>query len=173
SSAGVVIAGPAGVGKTRLARECVAALGPDVAVEWAGATAATASIPFGAMIGFLTDVDLDSDVDRLRVLRRAVAGLRGRAGSRSLVLVVDDAHRLDSASAAFVHHLVVSEVGRVVLTTRTDEATSEEVVALWKDGLIERIDLAPLAAPEVDELLEHALGGAVDAPSRGRFFELS
>src|SRR5262249_24443850 len=158
---------------TRLARECVAMLGPDVAVEWVGATAATASIPFGAMVGFLAAVDLETDVDRLRVLRHAVDGLRERAAGRSLVLVVDDAHRLDSASAALVHHVGASGAGRVVLTPRTDEPTSDEVVALWKDGLIERVDLAPLTTAEVDALVEHALQGPVDQTSRRRFFELS
>lgn len=47
---GVVVAGPAGVGKTRLAREALGAGARGGAVtRWAVATASAASIPFGAL----------------------------------------------------------------------------------------------------------------------------
>jgi hypothetical protein len=44
------------------------------------------------------------------------------------------------------------------------------VTALWKDGLVERLDLAPMDEPDTGALIEAALGGPIDGPSRGRLF---
>jgi hypothetical protein len=51
---GVVVSGAAGVGKTRLARELLAAgVGGGGASEWVPGTAAAASIPLGAFAGLI------------------------------------------------------------------------------------------------------------------------
>ncbi|MCA1657144.1 MAG: hypothetical protein LC713_05480, partial [Actinobacteria bacterium] len=47
-------------------------------------------------------------------------------------------------------------------TVRTPEPTPDAVVALWKDGLAERIDVGPLGMGDVDSLLRSVLGGAID-----------
>src|SRR5207253_8138701 len=61
---GIVLAGGAGVGKTRLASEVVrAAAGQRCATEWVAATRAGASIPFGSFAHLLPDLVL-STVDR-------------------------------------------------------------------------------------------------------------
>src|SRR5687768_15218468 len=85
---GVVIAGALGVGKTRLAREVAAGLESEMVVEWAAATPASASIPFGALAHLLPDVAAAPD-DRLRLLRSITAAVEARAGGRPLVLAVD------------------------------------------------------------------------------------
>jgi len=164
--AGVVLAGAAGVGKTRLAREALAraeAAGREV--EWVAATRAAASIPFGAVSHLLPPAERLGD-DRVETLRRAAALMAERGRGRLLVLGVDDAHLLDDASAVLVHQLALRGLAVVLATVRTGEPAPDSVVALWKDGLARRLDLPALAAEATAELLGHALGGPVDGVTR-------
>ncbi len=163
---GVVLAGAAGVGKTRLADEALAraqAAGRDV--EWVAATRAAASIPFGAVSQLLPPAERLGD-DRLDTLRRAAALLAERARRQPLVLGVDDAHLLDDASAALVHQLALRGLAVVLATVRTGEPCPDAVVALWKDGLAGRIELSALPPEATAELLDGALGGPVDGVTR-------
>jgi predicted ATPase len=170
---GVVVAGAMGVGKTRLAREAAAALRTDFAVEWTAATPASASIPFGPLAHLLPDLDVSSPDDRLRLLRGITAKLTERAGGAPLALVVDDAQWFDAGAAALVHQLVVSRAGRVLLTVRTGEQAADPIVSLWKDGLVERLELQPLSALELDTLVVSVLDRPVDRSTLGRFWALS
>src|SRR5579862_298419 len=100
---GVLLAGLSGVGKTAFARSLVNEMtaGEDVDVQWLVATATGPTIPFGAFAPLVPEVGGNSGnrpdpFDLLQSLRRAVIA---RAAGKELVLVVDDAHRLDEASA--------------------------------------------------------------------------
>lgn len=162
-----VLAGPAGVGKTRLAAECAQRcreLG--LAVEWVSATAASATFPFGPLAPLLPTFEPDQAgrVDaKADLLRRFVATLLERAAPRRLAFFVDDAHTLDPASAALVHHLAGQDGVVVIATLRTGEPTPEPVLALWKDGLAERREVTGLPDDALGELLAGVLGGPVDA----------
>jgi DNA-binding CsgD family transcriptional regulator len=159
---GVVIAGAAGVGKTRLAREALAwACAQGLAACWAVATQAASAIPFGALAQLLPDPD-ERALDQTQLLRRAAAALRERAGARQLVLGVDDAHLLDGASAALIHQLAATSVAFVVVTVRSGEPLLDAILGLWKDGLVERLELQALSRGEVEELVGVVLGGQVD-----------
>lgn len=173
ASGGCVVAGPPGVGKTRLAREAAAALGQDTSVEWTAATAASASIPFGALAHLLPGPASDAAEDRARLLRGAREAVVDRAGGRTLVLAVDDAHLLDAGAAALVHQLVTTGMGRVLLTVRTGEVPVDAIQTLWKDGLVQRMDVGPLARQDVDVLVEQVLGGPVEQTTLQRFWQLS
>jgi DNA-binding CsgD family transcriptional regulator len=163
---GVVLAGEAGIGKTRLARETLArAEAAGWEVEWLAATRAAASIPFGAVSHLLPPGERLGD-DRLDTLRRAAELLAERSRGRPLLLGVDDAHLLDDASAALVHQLVFRGLAVVVATVRTGEPAPDPVIALWKDGPARRLDLSALPPSATAELLERSLGGAVDGVTR-------
>src|SRR5205823_9145335 len=95
-------------------------------------------------------------------LRRAVRALGELAGNRRLVLSVDDAHLLDAGSATLVHQVAASGTVFVVVTVRGGERAHDPIVALWKDGLAEYVELQTLARPEVDRLVATALDGDVD-----------
>ena len=166
SAGGVVLAGAAGIGKTRLARETLArAEAAGWEIEWLAATRAAASIPFGAVSHLLPPAERLGD-DRLDTLRRAAQLLAERSRGRRLLLGVDDAHLLDDASAALVHQLAFRGLALVVATVRTGEPAPDPVIALWKDGLARRLDLSALPSSATAELLEHALGGPVDGVTR-------
>jgi DNA-binding CsgD family transcriptional regulator len=170
---GVVLAGEAGVGKTRLAREALArAEAAGWEVEWLAATRAAASIPFGVVSHLLPPAERLGD-DRLDTLRRAAELLAERSGGRPLLLGLDDAHLLDDASAALVHQLAFRGLAVVVATVRTGEPAPDPVIALWKDGLARRLDLSALPPSATAELLERALGGPVDGVTKEQVKRIS
>jgi DNA-binding CsgD family transcriptional regulator len=170
---GVVLAGVAGVGKTRVAREALAqAQAAGREVEWVAATRAAASIPFGAVSHLLPAAERLGD-DRLDTLRRAAALLAERNRGRPLVLGVDDAHLLDDASAALMHLLILRGLAVLLVTVRTGAPAPDSVIALWKDGLARRLDLPALAPEATAELLGRALGGPVDGLTRQEMLRVS
>lgn len=157
----VVVAGLAGVGKSRLVTELLARTAAD---GWRSvlvrATRSTASIPFGPFVSWCPSRPAGPPTDRLHVLREITAALLD--DSRPVIIAVDDAYLLDESSAALVLHLAAQTRARVVVTVRADEHCPDAVVALWKEGLVDRVDLEPLAEAEVAELVGHALDGPVE-----------
>ena len=115
---GVVLAGPAGAGKTRLASEIVTLAEQTGAVAArATATRSASTIPFGALAALLVPTDqLAATTDRSQLLGLLTAELVRQCGGSRLVLVVDDAHLLDPLSAALVYQLAVGRTVRMVVT---------------------------------------------------------
>jgi DNA-binding CsgD family transcriptional regulator len=167
---GVVIAGPAGVGKTWLAREVLRrAQASGERTKWIVGTDSAHALPLGAFIGSLGEAMSDPLANVRRVISSFVAQQRrGR-----VVVGVDDAHLLDGLSALVVHQLAQSGGVRLVVTTRTGGEEPDAVTALWKDGLLVRLDLEPLSAMATREVIEGALAGPVDARSADRFRRLT
>jgi DNA-binding CsgD family transcriptional regulator len=160
---GVVIAGASGLGKTRLAHECLrAAEAAGLCTARVTATRAARAIPFGAIAPLLPPEQSGAPEDRAGYLRRAATALTERAGDSRLVLLVDDAHLLDDASATLVHQLAATRAAFVLVTVRGGEPAPDPIVALWKDGLLERLELGGLDEPAVDELVASVLGSPVD-----------
>ncbi len=89
------------------------------------------------------------------------------------MLGIDDAHWLDDASAALIHHLAMAGVASVVVTVRSGQLAPDPVTALWKDGVAERIEIQALSRAETTELVEAGLGGPVDGLTAARLWQLS
>lgn len=166
--AAVVVAGTAGVGKTRIVREVTArAAAAGRSVRSVVGTKAAATIPFAAFVGFVPFEDADlTPLGVFKLVRAAVSDASG-AG---FLLVIDDAQRLDQASAALVHQLVAERLCPVLATVRSGEPAPDAIAGLWKDSLAERVELGGLSRPEVDELLTRVLGGPVDGATRRRLW---
>jgi ATP/maltotriose-dependent transcriptional regulator MalT len=161
-AAGALLAGPAGVGKTRLAFECVTvAADRGYATAHVRANRSTATIPYGAFAGLLPPASRGPE-SRGDLLRSFAEAVLEHADGRPLLLVVDDAHDLDEASAALLLHLVVGGGVFPLVTVRTGEAAPESVVMLWKDELLERIEVPPLTVADIVMLTSDVLGGPVD-----------
>jgi DNA-binding NarL/FixJ family response regulator len=167
---GVVICGAAGVGKTRLAREVLArAQAAGERTNWITGTESARPLPLGAFTGSITETAAGSMPDVGRLINSFVAQQRqGR-----VLIGVDDAHLLDGLSAHVVHQLAQTRGPRLVVTVRTGEAEPDAVTALWKDGLLARLDLEPLSEGGTRSLIESTLDGAVDARSAQRFWKLT
>ncbi|MFE0076929.1 AAA family ATPase [Nonomuraea sp. NPDC059023] len=167
-AAGVVIAGEAGVGRTRLVREALSVLSSDGhRTVWAAATNATSSIPFGAA-AVLLPPDWHSHGDRLAALTMITSQVREWAGQARVVIGIDDAHLLDDGSAAALLHLAHQRLAFLVISVRRRERVRDAVSALWEEGLVHRIELAPLPDDVVDVLLDRVLAGPLEGFSRRR-----
>lgn len=164
----VVLAGAAGTGKTRLAREALAsARERGAAVEWIVATRAASTVPLGTVAHFV-DANSAGDDLPLTQYQSVVSRLQERADRRQLIIGVDDAHLLDPGSAALLLHLRVTGCATVLVTVRTDEPCPDLVRAVWKDGLACRLELQALTDDEVGRLLVTVLGAAVEDGTRRR-----
>jgi DNA-binding CsgD family transcriptional regulator len=157
---GMVFAGPAGVGKSRLARVVAErAERQGATIRRVVGTAAARSLPLTAFASCLGP--LDGGHDPTTLLHRARTALLAGTEPQRLLLVVDDAHLLDNLSATLVQHLVLRRDACIVLTVRSGEQAPEAITGLWKDEHLPRLELAPLTEEETSGLLEAALGGSV------------
>jgi DNA-binding NarL/FixJ family response regulator len=165
---GIVLSGSAGVGKTRVAREVIAGLGPRTARRhWIVGTASSRSVPLGAF----ADIASDFGPDPLRRVREVVNGLVGDARDGEVVVGVDDAHLLDDLSAFTIHQLVTRRLASVILTIRSGESPPDAITAIWKDQHLERLELQPLSLSEIAGLVEHVLGGPVHSLCARRLWQ--
>jgi DNA-binding CsgD family transcriptional regulator len=157
-----VLVGPAGAGKTRLAREAQAlAAAAGRSTQWVTATHTSARTPLGAFAPLLPVTETAADTLQ-DLLRRSAQALVSRAEGRPFVLFVDDAHLLDEASAGLLQQLVATATMLVVLTVRSGEPVPEALTALWKDDLAVRLEVPRLDNAAVGDLLAAALGSQVD-----------
>ena len=111
---GVVIGGDAGVGKTRLLAEFVdEAVLSGWATEWVAGAVSTASVPMGALALFVPR-ELPPMLDTVQFLAATRESLLARCEGQRLLLAVDDAPRLDAASASFVAAASLRSLSRVL-----------------------------------------------------------
>lgn len=61
----------------------------------------------------------------------------------------------------------------MLATVRSDVAVPDALVSLWKDGLVDRLELGPLSASQTENLLRIILPGRIAATSQHRLERLS
>ncbi|MGW4867813.1 LuxR family transcriptional regulator AbsR2 [Streptomyces chartreusis] len=143
---GIVITGPAGSGKTRLVTE--AARGADCA--------RVAGTPETRRIRFAAFAHLVPETASLHGACRHLSGVR--------LLLVDDAHLLDDASAALVHQLAVHGRTRLLVVTTGGAPAPGAIARLWTGELLPRLTLGPLPREDTARLLATEAAGAGLAP---------
>lgn len=170
---GVVVVGDPGVGRTRFLAACGSRLGRSGPPVLRAVTSRSSSdVPFAAVAALLPHAHEDVGVavdQQAAVIRRALA--RWSERRRPTVLLIDDAHLLDSASAALVHQLTVAGGVLPVLTVQSGRRAPAAVTTLWKDELVEYLDLPRFGAEAYERLLVKALGGPVDGAVVAQFVE--
>jgi ATP/maltotriose-dependent transcriptional regulator MalT len=165
ASQGFLIWGPAGVGKTRLAEDCLAAAAAQGrTVARATATAEAARMPLGTLMHVLPREGADSLTEPADlVVDRIVAAARHRTGEQALVLMVDELHLLDATSTVLLGQLINARAVFLIGTMPLGAAVPDVVTGWWRSGQVARVDLTDLPFPAVDTLLHLALGGPVAA----------
>jgi DNA-binding NarL/FixJ family response regulator len=168
----VVIVGPAGVGRTRLAREALfLAEGKGRPTRWAAGTRAAARVPLGALAHLLPAVETGADT--LALLQQATRAIVGDCAGAPRVLGVDDVHLLDPLSVTLLHQLAAGGAVSLVLTVRTGNAVQDPAATLWKDGSATRIELQPLQREDAERLIGHCVDGLVQTRTVERLWRLS
>jgi DNA-binding CsgD family transcriptional regulator len=159
---GVVLTGPAGVGKTRLANEvhriATARGGKSVGVR---ASRSASGLPLAALEPLFAELAIDPTEVGAALLAVARA-LAPREPQDRLVIVVDDVQELDEASATLLDHVVGNPASFVVLTHRPDDKMQAPIVQPWKHEQVLRLQLRPMPDREVRALVLTVLGSAVD-----------
>ncbi len=155
-TAGVVVVGAAGVGKTTLAREVTGSLPK---VRWVAGTASSRGIPLGPFTYLVGPGTTRDPTAYLAAARDALTA------DRDTVLGVDDAHLLDDLSATLVLQLALERSVPMVANVRANEPVPDAITSLWKDRYLRRIELRPFTRDQCVELVEQVLGGPVEGLS--------
>ncbi|WP_026551103.1 LuxR C-terminal-related transcriptional regulator [Arthrobacter sp. H20] len=164
SGSGTWIVGDAGLGKSALAEAALKELKAEVRPFRVHGSAALAGIPYGALAPLLTQLsplESDSPIAFMRTLIGSLRAGNDPASSAPALLIVDDAHELDEASADLILQVVASREVRVLLLSRPGHAMDAKVFGPAVDRLLARYQLRPLTKNGVHELCQQVFGGRV------------
>jgi DNA-binding CsgD family transcriptional regulator len=167
---GIVVCGAAGVGKSRIAREALAAAesrGSEARI--AVGTSAARAIPLGAFTAWAGS----GVTDTVQLLRGVIESLTSASPGAAVVVCVDDAHLLDDLSTFVVHQIVQRGSAKVILTVLDGEPIPAGLQDVWKVSQFNRLDLQPLALDDTTKLLSATLDGSVDPDAAQRLWKLT
>ncbi|MBF4993023.1 AAA family ATPase [Arthrobacter gandavensis] len=161
---GALLVAEAGMGKSALAGVVIRELEHEMPVFRIHASSALTGIPFGALAPLLPVLSANDTDSPLAVMRALLGRVRPAAvqdtGATPL-LVVDDAHALDEASADLLSQLMASGRVRMLALTRSITEIPAGIPAQVWSGAISRHHLQPFTEAQVHELCTQVLGGPV------------
>ncbi|MEU0785415.1 LuxR C-terminal-related transcriptional regulator [Streptomyces sp. NPDC006173] len=170
---GLIIVGPAGAGKTRLAQHANdLAIGRGYHSLNVSATHASQELPLGAFAPWLSP-EKNVMAEPHSVLAGAAASLKKSAGRKRLLLCIDDMHYLDNASSLLVQQMIAHHDVAVVATCRDDAASKPNVMTFWKEGLLDRVDLRAFTEEESSGLAAAVVDGPIDSITASELHRLS
>ncbi|WP_146363590.1 AAA family ATPase [Arthrobacter yangruifuii] len=164
---GAVILGGAGVGKTAVLRAVADRLQENFRIVPVRGTAISARTPYGALAFLLSYVPEGAEQDPLQLLQELNRSLSSRTGQGRVLVLVDNADRLDRFSIMVLSQLLRRGNIAVLATASTHSEISEELVRLWSEGLLERVELDPLTERQTRLLMQQLLDGQVSSLAAG------
>jgi DNA-binding CsgD family transcriptional regulator/tetratricopeptide (TPR) repeat protein len=167
---GILVCGPAGVGKTRIAREALSAAATQgCETRWTVGTPSARAIPLGAFTAWAPS----GVTDTVQLMRGVIESLTAAPSGAQVVLGVDDVHLLDDLSTFVVHQIVQRGAAKVILTVRDGESIPLGIQEIWTASQFDRLDLTPLSLDETVTLLSATLEGQVDSDAAQRLWKLT
>jgi DNA-binding CsgD family transcriptional regulator len=167
---GILVCGPSGVGKSRIAREalsCAASHGWET--RSTVGTSSARAIPLGAFTAWAPS----GVTDTVQLLRGVIESLTAAPSGAKVVLGVDDVHLLDDLSTFVLHQIVQRGAAKVIFTVRDGDPIPCAIQEIWKVGQFDRLDLQPLSLDETAALLGATLEGSVDSDAVERLWKLT
>jgi DNA-binding NarL/FixJ family response regulator len=166
---GVLVIGNSGLGKTAFARAVTAALPDTLPALQVQTSAFLSGVPYGALAAQTALGNGSGPLTPMEVLRAFRLMVEGHGPATAPpVVVVDDAHFLDPGSGLFLAQLAAAGSIQLLALASGTSRLPHELQELSADGLLHRIDLAPLPGSAAMELCEQVLGGDF-LPAIGRF----
>ncbi|CEA07503.1 Bacterial regulatory proteins, luxR family [Arthrobacter saudimassiliensis] len=160
---GAIVVGASGVGKTVLVRAACNELSDRYCYFHIRGSTVSAKTPYGAMGWLLGELPEGPGLGPVLLLPRLHAHLLRRAGTRTPLLVIDNADLLDRSSLSIISQLVRAFSIPLLATVEGMSGHLAEFTSLWSDGLVSRIDLDPLTRGQTAQLMEQLLDGRVSA----------
>jgi DNA-binding CsgD family transcriptional regulator len=156
------MAGP-GIGKSALAEAITDRLSAEMIVLRIHGSSSLSGVPFGVLTPYTAELTAEDSVSPVAVLRSVWTYFEKLKDGKDipLLLVVDDAHHLDEASAGIVADMISAGWASVVAAGRPRPGLPQPLDQLWYDGLADRVDLRPLNREQIEEVLAHVLDGTV------------
>jgi hypothetical protein len=161
---GVVIDGPAGIGKTRLADEFTHSLS-GVGIARVVGSPTTHSTPYGS-IAHLLPSDLPADHER--DARAVLNALRTQLGPGRAVFIADDVVFLDDSTVSLLAHLLALNEVFLVGTVRSDHVVPPGLDSLIRSYGLHRLSLAPLDDQSIARAAEVVIGAPLEPISAQR-----
>lgn len=158
-TAGAVIVGGAGSGKSTVIREILDRIPSGTRVIRLAPTSMLAAIPFGTLGPYL-DALPAAELDSSAAVIRAFTQLLRSKPSRPLI-VVDDAHHLDAGTLKLVAQAVATGAATLLASSPPVAGMPEELLALWDAGIVTKHDLAPFTVAQVHEFCQSTLDANV------------
>ncbi len=159
----VLLLGDSGIGKSTLLDAVVAELGTTVTPVRIHGSPSLTNVPYGVLGPFIVELPVQEATSQLAVLRTLWSRLdeERRASQMPLLLIVDDAHDLDEATAGILVELAAAGWAKLLVASATRPGLPDPLLQLWFEGMAERIDLRPLTQGQTTEILERELGSQV------------
>ena len=159
SGCGIVLVGDHGAGKSFIAQRALEQLGDEYLVVQVRGSSISSKLPYGALSVLLNDLDASHLEHPLMVLRGLTQLLRNKSEGRQIVLFVDNAHDLDELSSMMVAQLSAGAHVTLLAACVDMPHVGGDIMGLWKDDLLRRVDLGPFDFAETASTLHHEYGG--------------
>ncbi|MGH7685368.1 MAG: LuxR C-terminal-related transcriptional regulator [Candidatus Dormibacteria bacterium] len=162
----LLLSGAAGVGKTRLAREAVAITRREglAVLETIGSESA-ATVPLG-IFGHLLPPRRSSGTDSFDRLAAAHAFFARQSTRGRTLLLVDNSHLVDNASASVINHLAVTGLVFVLIVLEAEAPLPDAIRALINEESVVHLSVSQLDERQMGELMNAWSGGPVSDETR-------
>ncbi|MCC9175215.1 helix-turn-helix transcriptional regulator [Arthrobacter sp. zg-Y179] len=169
--AGAVILGQPGAGKTAVLNAVADRLRADFHVIPVRGTAIAAETPYGALAYLVSGLPEGSDQDPLQLLQELSRSFDSEAQENPVLVTVDNADRLDRFSVMVLSQLLRRGKIAVLAAASQPMDADHELVGLWSEGLVERVDLELLTERQTRQLMQELLGGPVSSLAAGTMWQ--
>ncbi len=165
SGAAVVLRGPSGVGKTRVAQAVVARL---AAAGWASQTlsggTSFAGLPLAGIAPLFAGADPDLTAlseNPLALAEYTLARTAELARGRRMVFLVDDISLMDALSLTLLTQLVHTGTITMIATLRAGDPVPDPILAMWTGDAARSFEVRPFRPQDSQQMATAALGGEV------------